>query len=138
MLVAILGAAPLLAYWYGGWGWGWWWLVAFFFFIWLIFLPPFGWGSRWYGTRTRVRRGAPVVTPEWESVESRFVEAPNDAVADADRIVTNLLPSEGGGLLDYRAAHEVAEKAKRGEANDRELRSAMRTFRSMYLRLVSV
>ena len=139
MLTSFLDLRFLLGYWYG-WGWGWWWIVPLFF-IWLVFLPPLAWGNRWYGRRYsgyEATAAAPPIAPEWESVESRFVESPKDGVAGADRVVTSMLSNRGTSFEDYRSAHQVAQKAQRGEADDRELRSAMRTFRSLYLRLAHV
>lgn len=121
------------------WGFWWWWIVVLFF-IWLIFLPPFGWGSRWassYRGNTSMYPPQPVaLDPEWKSAESHFIESPSEGVADANRIVTRLVDvkQNGPGLEGYRVGHEVAQQAQRGQANDRDLRAAMRAFRLLHAR----
>ncbi|MFJ5798530.1 hypothetical protein [Streptomyces decoyicus] len=91
---------------------------------------------------------------EWGQVQERFVDQPEDAVHDADRLVTSLMsdrgyPTEGldqqlsdlsvehGRTLEhYRAAHEVNRRSTRQEATTEELRGAMVHYRALFTELL--
>ncbi|MFD4950609.1 hypothetical protein [Streptomyces sp. NPDC058451] len=94
-------------------------------------------------------------TREWSSVQDEFVDRPQDAVHDADRLVTSLMhdrgyPTEGfdqqmkdlsvehGRTLEhYRAAHEVESLSQRSQATTEQLRSAMIHYRTVLDELLS-
>ncbi|GAA2922249.1 hypothetical protein [Streptomyces mexicanus] len=92
---------------------------------------------------------------EWSSVQEEFVDRPEDAVHDADRLVTSLMhergyPTEGfeqqaadlsvehGRTLDhYRAAHEIETLTTRSKATTEQLRGAMVHYRELFDELLS-
>jgi len=92
---------------------------------------------------------------EWSAVQEHFVDTPNDAVAEADVLVTRLMndrgyPTEGyeqrikdlsvehGRTLEhYRDAHEVHERANHHEATTEELRGAMVHYRELFNELLT-
>ncbi|MFE0509091.1 hypothetical protein [Streptomyces sp. NPDC058964] len=94
-------------------------------------------------------------TREWSSVQEEFVDQPQDAVHDADRLVTSLMhdrgyPTEGfdqqmkdlsvehGRTLEhYRAAHEVESLSNRSQATTEQLRGAMVHYRAVFEELLS-
>jgi len=94
-------------------------------------------------------------TREWSSVQQEFVDRPEDAVHDADRLVTSLMhergyPTEGfeqqmrdlsvehgQTLQHYRAAHEVETLTTRSRATTEQLRGAMVHYRALFDELLS-
>jgi hypothetical protein len=93
-------------------------------------------------------------TREWTAVQERFVDVPVEAVSQADRLLTAVMaergyPTEGyeqqaadlsvrhaGTLSEYRAAHEVSERAAAGTASTEDLRQAMVHYRAVFEELV--
>lgn len=87
---------------------------------------------------------------EWRQVQARFVDDPNAAVADADQLVTRLMQARGYPMSDfeqrtadisvdhpkvvdnYRAAHEIALRQRRGDATTEDLRNAVIYYRSLF------
>ncbi|MFV8132917.1 hypothetical protein [Streptomyces syringium] len=87
---------------------------------------------------------------DWARVQEKFVDRPDDAVHEADRLVTTLMgergyPTEGyeqqvkdlsvehGRTLEhYRAAHEVNDRSSRHQATTEELRGAMVHYRALF------
>jgi hypothetical protein len=141
--MGVLFAEILFAAWgWGGYWWWWWWWIVLVFFLWAIFLPPFGWGRRWYGGYRSNAVGvanSPLLS-EWQAVESQFVDSPANAVTLADQLVTNAAAQSGARLsasAQYQQAHAIAVKAQSGQADDRELRQAMMLYRSLLQQLVS-
>jgi hypothetical protein len=94
-------------------------------------------------------------TREWSSVQEEFVDRPETAVHDADRLVTLLMrergyPTEGfeqqaadlsvdhGRTLEhYRAAHEIETLSTRTKATTEQLRGAMVHYRALFDELLS-
>ncbi|MFD5543564.1 hypothetical protein ACFWIJ_38625 [Streptomyces sp. NPDC127079] len=92
---------------------------------------------------------------DWDSVQQEFVDRPEDAVHDADRLVTSLMqargyPTEGfdqqmkdlsvehGRTLGhYRAAHEIDTLSIGHQATTEQLRSAMVHYRALFDELLS-
>ena len=92
---------------------------------------------------------------EWRMVQSRFVDDPNGAVNDADILVGRLMEARGYPTSDfeqraadisvdhprvvdnYRAAHEIALRHRRGEASTEDLRNAIIYYRSLFDELLS-
>ncbi|QES46880.1 hypothetical protein DEJ50_02460 [Streptomyces venezuelae] len=90
----------------------------------------------------------------WTDVQQHFVDRPENAVAQADELVTRLMrdrgyPTEGyeqqlrelsvdhGRTLEhYRAAHEVNVRSSDGKATTEELRGAMVHYRALFDELV--
>ena len=93
---------------------------------------------------------------QWESVQSRFVDSPKGAVAEADDLVSSVLKARGYPVSDFdqrtadisvdhprvvencRAAHEIALRFGKDQATTEELRTAMIHYRSLFEELVRV
>ncbi|WP_392750349.1 hypothetical protein [Streptomyces sp. LN590] len=87
---------------------------------------------------------------EWNSVQEHFVDRPQEAVGEADQLVTRLMkergyPTEGyeqqvkdlsvehGRTLEhYRAAHAVNARAGGQQTTTEELRGAMVHYRALF------
>ncbi|MFD7445421.1 hypothetical protein [Streptomyces sp. NPDC059909] len=94
-------------------------------------------------------------TQEWDSVQGEFVDRPEDAVQDADVLVTSLMRERGYPTEDltqrlkdlsvehsrtlehYRAAHEVNRMSIKHEATTEQLRGAMVHYRALFTELLS-
>ncbi|MFC8095730.1 hypothetical protein [Streptomyces sp. NPDC057301] len=92
---------------------------------------------------------------EWTGVQDEFVDRPEDAVHDADRLVTSLMHERGYPTQDfeqqlkdlsvqhsrtlehYRAAHDVDVLSTRHEATTEQLRGAMVHYRALFDELLS-
>ncbi len=90
----------------------------------------------------------------WRRVQARFVDEPREAVADADRIITDVMHTRGYPTADfeartehlsvdhartvehYRAAHAIVDRQDRGQAGTEDLRQAMMHFRALFDDLV--
>jgi hypothetical protein len=86
----------------------------------------------------------------WAEVQERFVDAPQDAVVAAQRLVMTVMkdrgyPTEGNdqvladlsvghaSVLDhYRAAYEISQRAADGQASTEDLRQAMIHDRALF------
>jgi hypothetical protein len=93
---------------------------------------------------------------QWESVQSRFVDSPRGAVAEADDLVSSLMKTRGYPVSDfdqraadisvdhprvvenYRSAHEIALRVGKNGASTENLRTAMIHYRSLFEELVQV
>ena len=91
---------------------------------------------------------------QWRQLQSRFVQAPEEAVAQADELVTRLVKERGypvgkfdeqADLLsvehaktigDYRTAHGIALRHAKGEADTEELRKAVVHYRELVADLI--
>jgi hypothetical protein len=87
---------------------------------------------------------------DWTDVQEQFVDAPQDAVAAAQRLVMTVMnergyPTEGADqvladlsveharVLDhYRAAYEISQRAAGGAASTEDLRQAMIHYRALF------
>ncbi len=92
----------------------------------------------------------------WEAVQSRFVDSPKGAVAEADDLVSCVMKAHGYPVSDfdqraadisvdhprvvdnYRSAHQIALRVGKDEATTEELRTAMIHYRSLFEELVQV
>src|SRR5450756_1182499 len=92
----------------------------------------------------------------WEAVQSRFVDSPKGAVAEADDLVSSLMKTRGYPVSDfdqraadisvdhprvvenYRSAHEIALRVGKDAATTADLRTAMIHYRSLFEELVQV
>jgi len=93
---------------------------------------------------------------QWESVQSRFVDSPKGAVAEADDLVSALMKSRGYPVSDfdqrvadvsvdhprvvenYRSGHEIALRVGKNGASTEDLRTAMIHYRSLFEELLHV
>ena len=91
---------------------------------------------------------------QWESVQSRFVDSPKGAVAEADDLVSYLMKTRGYPVSDfdqraadisvdhprvvenYRSGHEIALRVGKNGATTEDLRTAMIHYRSLFVELV--
>ncbi|MBO2464077.1 hypothetical protein [Actinomadura violacea] len=93
---------------------------------------------------------------QWVRVQERFVDAPESAVEQADRLVGVVMGERGypttgfeekaahlsvehGRTLDhYRRGRDIGERAAGGQASTEELRQAMVHYRALFEDLLSV
>jgi hypothetical protein len=86
----------------------------------------------------------------WRAVQAHFVDAPKEAVADADRLVREVMTTRGYPMSNfeqsaadisvdhprvvqnYRAAHEIAARDAAGKATTEDLRQAMVHYRALF------
>jgi hypothetical protein len=91
---------------------------------------------------------------QWDSVQSRFVDSPKGAVAEADDLLSSLMKARGYPVSDfdqrasdisvdhprvvenYRSAHEIALRVGKDAATTEDLRTAMIHYRSLFEELV--
>lgn len=91
---------------------------------------------------------------EWRAVQARFVDDPKAAVTQADDLVIQVMHTRGYPMADfeqraadisvdhpqvvdnYRAAHLVALRHRKGEATTEDLRNAMIYYRSLFEELL--
>ena len=92
---------------------------------------------------------------EWRTIQTQFVDAPDQAVARADSLIQQVMQAEGypvgdfeqraadisvdhpGVVTHYRAAHETALKNDKSKANTEELRQALVHYRALFQDLLS-
>lgn len=90
----------------------------------------------------------------WRKIQGRFVDGPAVAVAEADKLLGDVMSKRGYPVSDfeqraadisvdhpavmenYRAAHEIALRQKTGKANTEDLRRAMIHYRTLFEELV--
>jgi hypothetical protein len=93
---------------------------------------------------------------EWRRIQSRFVDDPAGAVAEADQLVTQVMTARGYPLEDfdrraddlsvdhpvvvqnYRTARTLALRRQRGEAGTEEMRQAVVNYRALFDELLEV
>lgn len=91
---------------------------------------------------------------QWRELQARFVQSPEEAVGQADELVTRLIKEcgypvgqfdEQADLLsvehaktigDYRTAHDIAIRHAKGEADTEELRQAVVHYRELVADLI--
>src|ERR1700722_14209731 len=91
---------------------------------------------------------------QWESVQSRFVDSPRGAVAEADDLVSSLMKTLGYPVSDfdqraadisvdhprvvenYRSAHDIALRVGKNGASTEDLRTAMIHYCTLFEDLV--
>ena len=90
----------------------------------------------------------------WTNEQARFVDDPKGAVAEADRLIRDVMKTRGYPVGDfeqrtadisvdhpmvvenYRIAHNIAVRDKRNEAETEDLRKAMVHYRSLFEELL--
>jgi len=91
----------------------------------------------------------------WRSVQARFVDNPGEAVADADRLLSEAMADRGYPMADfdrraadlsvhyptvvqnYRAGHDIALRHRTGKTSTEDLRQAMIHYRALFEDLVT-
>ena len=86
----------------------------------------------------------------WRSAQAQFVDDPGGAIKEADRLVGEAMQARGypvgdfeqraadisvdhpGVVANHRAAHEIALRNERGEADTEALRKAMVHYRALF------
>jgi hypothetical protein len=93
----------------------------------------------------------------WRRVQARFVDDPQGAVSDADRLVSEVMTARGYPVWadfeqraedisvdhphlveNYRAAATIAARREAGRATTEDLRQAMRYYRALFDELLEV
>ena len=92
----------------------------------------------------------------WRAVQARFVDDPNGATQDGDELVGELMATRGYPIGDfeqraadvsvhhprvvehYRAAHTIAVRSSRGDADTEQLRQALVHYRALFEDLLEV
>jgi hypothetical protein len=92
---------------------------------------------------------------QWRGVQSRFVDAPNDALGEADSLVSSVMRVRGYPVADfdqraadlsvdhpvlvanYRYAHGIAARRGGGQVTTEELRQAMIHYRALFDELLA-
>jgi hypothetical protein len=90
----------------------------------------------------------------WRSTQERFVDAPAQAVDEADTLVQQVMSERGYPVGDfeqqardvsvdhasvateYHAAHDISQLSARGEASTEQLREAMVHYRTLFAELL--
>jgi hypothetical protein len=91
----------------------------------------------------------------WQNTQRTFVDEPSAAVADADRLVSEVMRERGypveedferraadvsvdhpAVVENYRAAHGISDRAARNEADTEDLRQALVHFRALFEELL--
>jgi hypothetical protein len=93
---------------------------------------------------------------QWQAVQSRFVDSPKGAVAEADDLLSSVMKVRGYPVSDfdqraadisvdhprvvenYRSAHAIALRVGQDAATTEDLRTAMIHYRSLFEELVQV
>jgi FtsZ-interacting cell division protein ZipA len=86
----------------------------------------------------------------WQSTQARFVDDPRGAVAEADRLVQDVMQERGYPTKDferrvadisvdhpdlvekYRNADGIARRSERGEASTEDMRHSVRHYRALF------
>jgi hypothetical protein len=89
-------------------------------------------------------------TQQWQEMQSGFVDRPQVAVADADRLITDLMRERGYPVDDfetrsdlvsvdhpdvvenYRTAHGIAQRTVDGHTTTEDLRQAVVSYRALF------
>jgi hypothetical protein len=90
----------------------------------------------------------------WRAEQARFVDSPREAIANADRLVNELMKTRGYPMGDfeqraadisvdhpvvlenYRAAHAIALRDSQGTASTEDLRQGMVHYRALFEELL--
>lgn len=94
-------------------------------------------------------------TRSWQNVQAEFVDDPEGSIGHADSLLADVMSARGYPVSDfeqmsadisvdhpnvvqnYRAAHDIALRHERGQANTEDLRQAMIHYRSLFEELVT-
>ena len=93
---------------------------------------------------------------QWQDLQARFVDSPQGTLADADRLVRELMLQRGYPMGDferraadisvdhpqvvsnYRTAHEIALRSRDGASTTEDLRKAVIHYRALFAELLEV
>ena len=93
---------------------------------------------------------------QWRGLQARFVDNPRGVLADADRLVRELMQKRGYPMGDferraadisvnhpdvvehYRAAHDITEREHRGQVDTEGMRQAVIHYRALFAELLQV
>ena len=93
---------------------------------------------------------------EWNEIQASFVDDPSKSVAEANRLITEVMIARGFPVADfeqraadlsvmypelvsnYRNAHAIALKNQNGESSTEDLRQAMVYYRSLFEKLLGI
>jgi hypothetical protein len=107
-----------------------------------------------YNIRPLATEDARRFAEEWRVTQGKFVDDPSGAIGEAEGLVTRVMEARGYPTGDfetqyadvsvghsevvqnYRAAHDIAERNRRGEAGTEDLRQAMVHYRSLFEELL--
>jgi FtsZ-interacting cell division protein ZipA len=91
---------------------------------------------------------------QWRAVQAQFVDDPEQAIVEADRLVIEVMQTRGYPMVEfeqraadvsvdhphvvehYRAAHATAGRSARGDASTEDLRQAMVHYRALFEDLI--
>jgi len=91
---------------------------------------------------------------EWAATQSRFVDNPREAIAEADRLVAEAMKQRGYPMTEfeqraadisvdypelvenYRTGHAVAAASRDGQSDTEDLRRAMVAYRALFAELL--
>jgi hypothetical protein len=91
----------------------------------------------------------------WRRVEARFVDGPGGAVTEADQLIGDVMSTRGYPVSDfeqraadisvdhplvlenYRTAHDIALRQRKGQTSTEDLRQAMIHYRTLFEELVA-
>ena len=89
----------------------------------------------------------------WQSIQFRFVEDPQSALSEADKLIQELMTARGYPVTDfeqraadisvdyapvvehYRAGHDIAVRHSQGRASTEDMRQAMIRYRTLFAEL---
>ena len=89
----------------------------------------------------------------WQKIQARFVDDPKIAVAEADKLIQEIMAARGYPISDfdqraadisanhplivehYRAGHDIAREHSKGRASTEDLRQAMIHYRTLFSEL---
>jgi hypothetical protein len=92
----------------------------------------------------------------WRLTQQRFVDSPGDAVAEADRLVGEVMRTRGYPMAEfeqraadisvdhpqvvanYRAARAIVDRNRRGESSTEDLRQALVHYRELFADLLNL
>lgn len=93
---------------------------------------------------------------QWQELQARFVDSPQGTLADADHLVRDVMGRRGYPMGDfeeraadisvdhpqvvsnYRAAHDIAMRARDNAASTEDLRKAVIHYRALFAELLEV
>jgi hypothetical protein len=102
------------------------------------------------------RQDAARYADSWRALQARFVDNPNGSLAEADRLVSELMQKRGypmgdfernaadvsvhhPGVVDhYRAAHDIALRERDGKVDTEAMRQAVIHYRALFSELLEV
>ena len=95
-------------------------------------------------------------TDEWNQIQHHFVDAPSESIAQADRLLMQVMSERGYPVSEdfenqvelvsvdhpqlvsnYRRAHAAYERSRHDESNTEELRNSLVCYRSLFGELLN-